>query len=182
MVLGWLLFLVMALPSVTTGAKECIFCDLTDSSDCTGIPMTCGDDEECFMGEGMAPASAPELAAAILVRKLNFHKQKLLKQVDFLNWQFTDQNLHKLHVLWPYWLQRRKDYKCYNQLSRPVHELAWLLQDLPKCNLFHTHTLATLLDKLYDLGLVLMCSLLSRALRCSQGLVLQPLQRAHCAP
>ncbi|XP_027983511.2 sperm acrosome membrane-associated protein 4-like [Eptesicus fuscus] len=55
MVFGWLLLLVMALPQVMTGAKECIFCDLTDSLDCNGIPMTCGEDEECFMGEGTAP-------------------------------------------------------------------------------------------------------------------------------
>lgn len=55
MVLGWLLLLVMALPQVMPDAKECIFCDLTDALDCTGIPMTCGDDEECFEGEGTAP-------------------------------------------------------------------------------------------------------------------------------
>ncbi|XP_005871655.1 PREDICTED: sperm acrosome membrane-associated protein 4-like [Myotis brandtii] len=55
MVRGWLLLLVVALPQLATGAKECVFCDLTDSSDCAGIPMTCGDDEECFIGEGTAP-------------------------------------------------------------------------------------------------------------------------------
>ncbi|XP_006776105.1 PREDICTED: sperm acrosome membrane-associated protein 4-like [Myotis davidii] len=59
MVLGWLLLLVMALPPVMTGAKKCIFCDLTNSSDCTGIPMTCGDNEECFMGEGTTPSLSP---------------------------------------------------------------------------------------------------------------------------
>nr|KAF6359909.1 hypothetical protein mMyoMyo1_006815 [Myotis myotis] len=109
------------------------------------------------------------MAATILVQKLNLHKQKLLKQVDFLNWQVNDQNLHKLHVLWSYQLQRYKDYTCYHQLSRSVHELAWLLHNLPKCNLFHTRALATLLDKLYDLGLVLTRSLLARALRRLSG-------------
>uniref|UniRef100_A0A8C0SZF6 U3 small nucleolar ribonucleoprotein protein IMP3 n=3 Tax=Canis lupus TaxID=9612 RepID=A0A8C0SZF6_CANLF len=34
-----------------------------------------------------------------MVRKLKFHEQKLLKQVDFLNWEATDHNLHELRVL-----------------------------------------------------------------------------------
>ncbi|XP_036296005.1 U3 small nucleolar ribonucleoprotein protein IMP3-like [Pipistrellus kuhlii] len=123
---------------------------------------------------GGAVRERQKLATAILVWKINFHKQKLLKQVDFMNWQVTAQNLHKLHVLWPYWLQQ--DNICYKQLSHPVHELAWLLYDLPKRNLFHTHTLATLLDKLYDLGLVLMHSLLARSQRCPKCLVL-----LHCS-
>ncbi|XP_054571856.1 sperm acrosome membrane-associated protein 4-like [Eptesicus fuscus] len=59
MVLGWLLLLVMALPTVTTGAMDCIFCELTDSSNYPGIPMTCGDDKECFMGKGTAPGLGP---------------------------------------------------------------------------------------------------------------------------
>ncbi|XP_005884567.1 PREDICTED: sperm acrosome membrane-associated protein 4-like [Myotis brandtii] len=59
MVLGWVLLLVMALPTVMTGAMDCIFCELTDSSNYPGIPMTCGDDKECFMGKGMAPGLGP---------------------------------------------------------------------------------------------------------------------------
>ncbi|XP_036902248.1 sperm acrosome membrane-associated protein 4 [Sturnira hondurensis] len=55
MVLGWLLFLVMALPSDTTGIKSCMFCELTDSLNCPGILMTCGKDENCFTGQGTAP-------------------------------------------------------------------------------------------------------------------------------
>ncbi|XP_014318338.1 U3 small nucleolar ribonucleoprotein protein IMP3-like [Myotis lucifugus] len=70
-------------------------------------------------------------------------------------------------MLWSYQLQRHKDYTCYNQLSRSEHELAWLLHDLPKCNLFHMCALATLLDKLYDLGLVLTHSLLCDVVRAS---------------
>ncbi|XP_070258566.1 sperm acrosome membrane-associated protein 4 [Myotis yumanensis] len=56
---GWLLLLLLALPPSTTGAKDCMFCELTDSSDCPGIPMTCGDDEECFLGQGTAPDLGP---------------------------------------------------------------------------------------------------------------------------
>lgn len=55
MVLGWLLFLVMALPCSTIVTKSCMFCELTDSQNCPGILMSCGDDEECFTGQGSAP-------------------------------------------------------------------------------------------------------------------------------
>lgn len=58
MVFNWLLLLVMALCLVMTGIKDSIFYDKTDSSDCTVIPMTCGNDEECFKGQGMIPALA----------------------------------------------------------------------------------------------------------------------------
>ncbi|XP_036161641.1 sperm acrosome membrane-associated protein 4-like [Myotis myotis] len=60
MVLSWLLLLVMALPTVMTGIKMCIFCDVTDSSSiCPGILMTCGNDEQCFTGQGMIPGLGP---------------------------------------------------------------------------------------------------------------------------
>lgn len=59
MVLGWLLLLVMALSQGTTGVKECIFCELTDSSNCPGSHMHCGDDEDCFRGQGTSPGLGP---------------------------------------------------------------------------------------------------------------------------
>lgn len=59
MVLGWLLLLVMALPPGATGAKDCVFCELTDSKQCPGIHMRCGDDEDCFTGIGVAPGLGP---------------------------------------------------------------------------------------------------------------------------
>uniref|UniRef100_G1SMB3 U3 small nucleolar ribonucleoprotein protein IMP3 n=2 Tax=Oryctolagus cuniculus TaxID=9986 RepID=G1SMB3_RABIT len=93
-------------------------------------------------------------AAAIMVRKLKFHEQKLLKQVDFLNWEVTDHNLHELRVLRRYRLQRREDYTRYNQLSRAVRELARRLRDLPERDPFRVRASAALLDKLYALGLV----------------------------
>ncbi|XP_061030268.1 sperm acrosome membrane-associated protein 4 [Eubalaena glacialis] len=59
MVLGWLLLLVMALPPGTTGTKDCVFCELTDSTTCPGTHMRCGDDEDCFTGHGVAPGNSP---------------------------------------------------------------------------------------------------------------------------
>ncbi|XP_048225228.1 LOW QUALITY PROTEIN: U3 small nucleolar ribonucleoprotein protein IMP3 [Perognathus longimembris pacificus] len=89
-----------------------------------------------------------------MVRKLKFHEQKLLKQVDFLNWEVTDHNLHEVRVLRRYRLQRREEYTRYNQLSRAVRELARRLRDLPERDPFRARASAALLDKLYALGLV----------------------------
>uniref|UniRef100_A0A2K5F050 U3 small nucleolar ribonucleoprotein protein IMP3 n=1 Tax=Aotus nancymaae TaxID=37293 RepID=A0A2K5F050_AOTNA len=83
-----------------------------------------------------------------MVRKLKFHEQKLLKQVDFLNWEVTDHNLHELHVLRRYRLQPREDY------TRAVRELARRLRDLPQGDPFRVGASAALLDKLYASGLV----------------------------
>ncbi|XP_007074183.1 sperm acrosome membrane-associated protein 4 [Panthera tigris] len=55
MVPGWLLLLAMALPPGATGAKDCVFCELTDSTQCPGTHMRCGEDEDCFTGHGVAP-------------------------------------------------------------------------------------------------------------------------------
>ncbi|XP_017364294.1 U3 small nucleolar ribonucleoprotein protein IMP3-like [Cebus imitator] len=89
-----------------------------------------------------------------MVRKLKFHEQKLLKQVDFLNWKVTDHNQHELRVLRCYRLQPLEDYTCYNQLSSAVRELARRLRDLPERDPFCIRASATLLDKLYASGLV----------------------------
>lgn len=44
-----------------------------------------------------------------MVRKLKFHEQKLLKKVDFINWQI-DNNLHESKVLRKYHIRKREDY------------------------------------------------------------------------
>lgn len=59
MILGCLLLLVMALSHGMTGAKICIFCEPTGSSNCPGFPKTSGDHKECFVGQGTAPGFCP---------------------------------------------------------------------------------------------------------------------------
>ncbi|XP_008843438.1 sperm acrosome membrane-associated protein 4 [Nannospalax galili] len=59
MVLGWLLLLVSFLFPKVTGIKDCVFCELTDSTQCPGIHMRCGDDEDCFTGHGVAQGMGP---------------------------------------------------------------------------------------------------------------------------
>lgn len=59
MVLGWLLLLVLGLCPGATAIKECVFCELTDSAQCPGVLMRCGDDEDCFTGHGVAQGVGP---------------------------------------------------------------------------------------------------------------------------
>ncbi|XP_058039626.1 sperm acrosome membrane-associated protein 4-like [Ahaetulla prasina] len=44
--------LVCLLPS--TVSKDCIFCEITSSTICPGLRMSCAEDEDCFVGEGVA--------------------------------------------------------------------------------------------------------------------------------
>lgn len=59
MVFGWLLLLVLVLCPGGTGIKDCVFCELTDSARCPGTHMRCGDDEDCFIGHGVAQGVGP---------------------------------------------------------------------------------------------------------------------------
>lgn len=36
-----------------------MYCELTDAADCPGITMACGDNEECFVGQGIAQDLGP---------------------------------------------------------------------------------------------------------------------------
>lgn len=88
-----------------------------------------------------------------MVRKLKFHEQKLLKKVDFINWE-VDNNLSEVKVLRKYHLDRREDYTTYNKLSRSVREVARKIRDLEEKDPFRVQSTARLLEKLYAMGLI----------------------------
>ncbi|XP_043829766.1 sperm acrosome membrane-associated protein 4-like [Dromiciops gliroides] len=47
--------LTMALACVTmVVTKHCYYCDLTNMGNCVGIPMHCGEEEDCYFGQGTA--------------------------------------------------------------------------------------------------------------------------------
>ncbi|XP_055002128.1 sperm acrosome membrane-associated protein 4 [Sorex araneus] len=58
MVPGWLLLLIAMCPGARA-SKECVYCELTDSTVCPGVHLHCGDDEDCFTGTGVAPGMGP---------------------------------------------------------------------------------------------------------------------------
>ncbi|CAB1325879.1 unnamed protein product [Coregonus sp. 'balchen'] len=88
-----------------------------------------------------------------MVRKLKFHEQKLLKKVDFINWE-VDNNLHEVKVLRKYHIEKREDYTKYNKLSRNIRELAQKIRDLDEKDGFRAHSTGQLLEKLYGTGLI----------------------------
>lgn len=88
-----------------------------------------------------------------MVRKLKYHEQKLLKKVDFLNWQ-SDNSLHEMKIVRRFHLQHREDYTRYNCLARQLRELARRLRELPAEAPFRAQASAQLLDKAYQMGLI----------------------------
>ena len=82
-----------------------------------------------------------------MVRKLRFHEKKLLKKVDFINWE-VDKNLHEVTVMRKFFIQKREDYTKYNDLSRRVRELARQIKELDANDPFRIEATRTLLDKL----------------------------------
>jgi U3 small nucleolar ribonucleoprotein protein IMP3 len=88
-----------------------------------------------------------------MVRKLKFHEQKLLKKVDFINWE-ADNNLHEVKILRRYQIQKREDYTKYNKLSRKLRELANKIKNLDPKSPERIEFGAQLLEKLYQIGLI----------------------------
>ncbi|XP_053324624.1 U3 small nucleolar ribonucleoprotein protein IMP3 isoform X3 [Spea bombifrons] len=82
-----------------------------------------------------------------MVRKLKYHERKLLKKVDFINWE-VDNNIHEVKVLRKYHVDKREDYTKYNKLSRNVRELAQKIRDLDEKDVFRIQSSAKLLEKL----------------------------------
>ncbi|CAL1270548.1 unnamed protein product [Larinioides sclopetarius] len=63
------------------------------------------------------------------MRQLKHHEKKLLKKVDFINWE-VDNNLHELKIMKKYYVQKREDYTRYNKLARKIRTLARMIKDL----------------------------------------------------
>jgi len=64
-----------------------------------------------------------------MVRKLKYHEQKLLRKVDFVNWE-VDNNLHEVKVMKKFHIQKREDYTMYNRLSREIRDIVRAIKDL----------------------------------------------------
>lgn len=58
-----------------------------------------------------------------MVRKLKFHEKKLLKKVDFIDWDpEVDNTVHEAKIMRRYCIEKRQHYTVYNKLSREVSE------------------------------------------------------------
>ncbi|RWS25606.1 hypothetical protein B4U80_00403 [Leptotrombidium deliense] len=83
-----------------------------------------------------------------MVRKLKFHEKKLLKKVDFINW---DNNLKEITVMKKYQIDR-SEYTRYNKLVRQIKQLSERISALPTDS-FRNEMSALLTDKLYAMGI-----------------------------
>lgn len=61
-----------------------------------------------------------------MVRKLKYHEEKLLRKVDFINWE-VDNNLHEVKIIKKYFIQKREDYTKYLKLYRTPSTLVFVL-------------------------------------------------------
>ena len=62
-----------------------------------------------------------------MVRKLKYHEKKLLKKVDFLDWEVDKSNAQELKIMRKYSISRN-EYTAYNKLSREIRVLAGKIQ------------------------------------------------------
>ncbi|XP_062259680.1 U3 small nucleolar ribonucleoprotein protein IMP3 isoform X2 [Platichthys flesus] len=90
-----------------------------------------------------------------MVRKLKYHEQKLLKKVDFINWE-VDNNLHEVKVLRKYHIEKREDYTKYNKLSRNIRDLAQKIRDLDEKDGFRAQGTHRLLEKMRRLPSIML--------------------------
>nr|CAG4650367.1 EOG090X0APJ [Sida crystallina] len=88
-----------------------------------------------------------------MVRKFKYHEQKLLKKVDFISWE-VDNNLHEVKVLKRYCIQKREDYTKYNKLAKQIRETATQIKELDPKDPFRTDSSASMLEKLFQMGLI----------------------------
>ena len=88
-----------------------------------------------------------------MVRKLKFHEQRLLKNVDFFSWNGQD-NVREAHVIRRYHLQRREDYVRYNKLVGWILKLANELCLLPEDDEKRKRVSSDLLQRLYEAGVI----------------------------
>lgn len=86
-----------------------------------------------------------------MVRKLKYHEKKLLKKVDFINWEIDENNLKEVKIMRKYSITRG-EYTAYNKLSREIRVLANKLQGVEK-KPYGVLAKRQLCQKLFDMGI-----------------------------
>lgn len=88
-----------------------------------------------------------------MVRKFKHHEQKLLKKVNLFEWGKTSNNFESL-VIRRYHIQNREDYVFYNKLVGLISKLANEISLLPLEDVIRAELTVSLLDRLYDHGII----------------------------
>lgn len=87
------------------------------------------------------------------MRVLKHHEKKLLRKVDFFNWK-EERNVREAQIIRRYHLQDREDYMKYNRMVGMVTKLVNKLKTLPKEDEVREKLATSLLQKLFNMGLV----------------------------
>jgi len=85
-----------------------------------------------------------------MVRKLKFHERKLLKKVDFINWD--NNNLKEIALMKKFHVTR-EEYTKYNKMARQIKTLAFKISHLPE-DAFRLKYSSNLVEKLHSIGLI----------------------------
>lgn len=88
------------------------------------------------------------------MRELKFHEQKLLKKVDFYDWK-NEKNLREVSIMRRYYVQNRNDLKMYNRVAGQIKKVVNRLKLLPKDDSFRIRQTKVLMNRLYDMGLII---------------------------
>ncbi|KAK1570986.1 hypothetical protein Q3G72_010196 [Acer saccharum] len=87
------------------------------------------------------------------MRKLKFHEKRLLKKVNFLEWK-REGGHRESEVMQRYHVTGRDDYKKYSSLCRMVQKLVNILKQMDPKDPFRIEMSDSLLEKLYNMGVI----------------------------
>ncbi|XP_065875688.1 uncharacterized protein [Euphorbia lathyris] len=87
------------------------------------------------------------------MRQLKDHEKKLLKKVNFLVWKRED-NHREAQVMQRYHIVDRDDYKKYSSLCRMAQKLVNILKQMDPRDPYRVEMTDTLLEKLYNMGVI----------------------------
>jgi U3 small nucleolar ribonucleoprotein protein IMP3 len=89
----------------------------------------------------------------IIMRKLKYHEQRLLRKVNFESWR-TEHNNREHSVLQRYLVTDRDDYVKYNRICGEISQLVSKIEKLDPSDPFRIKVTEMLLNKLYNLGII----------------------------
>jgi U3 small nucleolar ribonucleoprotein protein IMP3 len=89
-----------------------------------------------------------------MTRKLKYHEQRLLKKVDFLQWDKND-NIRESQVMRRYHIQNREDYVQLNKLCGKINSMANELGLLSEEDPVRKSLATSLYKRLHALGILL---------------------------
>ncbi|CAG2183364.1 unnamed protein product, partial [Oppiella nova] len=86
-----------------------------------------------------------------MVRSLRYAERKLLKKVDFIDWETN--SVKEIAILRKYCIERH-EYTKYNKMCHKIWKLCQSIGCLPTDDSFRNNSSQELMEKLYSIGLI----------------------------